>query len=142
MVFYDLKSKRILPGNVEKRVICVHIHKNHYFVIWKKNRKNSSLHNVEEIDKNFKYVKNIINKNDLKQRIRYRFPKHEAVDQLENIFAFDLETYNDQEFAESYAAGLYDVNRLRDRWNKNLTPDEIVIKKMLPFLMDLMETLS
>ena len=47
----------------------------------------------------------------------------------QQIFVFDLETYNDQEFAESYAAGLYDVNRLPDRWNRDLTPDEIVIER-------------
>ena len=41
----------------------------------------------------------------------------------------DLETHNDQEFAEAYAAGLYDVSRLRGRWDTDLTPDEIVIEK-------------
>ena len=45
------------------------------------------------------------------------------------MFVFDLETYNDQEFAEAYAVGLYDVNRLRDRWDRDLTPDEIVTEK-------------
>ena len=45
------------------------------------------------------------------------------------MFVFDLETYNDQEFAESYAASLYDVNRLRNKWGRDLTPDEIVTKK-------------
>ena len=45
------------------------------------------------------------------------------------MFAFNLETYNDQEFAESYAAGLYDVTRLRDRRNRDLTPDEIIIEE-------------
>ena len=45
------------------------------------------------------------------------------------MFVFDLERYNDQDFAESYAIGLYDVNRLRDRWDRDLTPDEIVTEK-------------
>ena len=36
---YDLNSKRILPRTVEQRDICVHIHKNHYCVIWKKKMK-------------------------------------------------------------------------------------------------------
>ena len=60
-------------------------------------------------------------------RIRYRFPKHETKDQLENVFLFDLETYNDQEFAESYTARLYDVDRVR--WYRDLTPDEILTEK-------------
>ena len=59
----------------------------------------------------------------------YIFPKHETVEQLDNVFVFDLETYNDQDFAEAYAIGLYDVNRLRDRWDRDLTPDEKVTEK-------------
>ena len=70
-----------------------------------------------------------INENNLKQIIRYRFPKHETIDQLKNVFVFDLETHNDQEFAEAYAAGLYNVNPLRDKWDRDLAPDEIVIEK-------------
>ena len=126
---YDLNSKRILPWTVKQKNICVYIHKNHYCVIWKKNRKDSLLNGVNEIEKTFRYVKNRINKNNLKQRIRYRFPKHETIDQLENVFVFDLETHNDREFAEAYAAGLYDVNRLRDRWHRDLTSNEIIIEK-------------
>ena len=67
------------------------------------------------MDRNFLYVENKINENTFKQRIRYRFPKHETIDQLENVFYFDLETYNDQDFAEAYAAGFYGGNRLQDR---------------------------
>ena len=94
-----------------------------------KNRKDSLLNGVDEVDKNFKYVKNKKNENNLKQRIRYIFPKHETIDQLENVFVFDLETHNDQEFAGAYAAGLYDVNRLRDRWHRDLTSNEVVIER-------------
>ena len=123
---YDLKSKRILPWTVKQKHICVYIHKNHYCVIWKKNRKDSLLNGVNEIDKIFKYVKNKLNESNLEQRKVYRFPKHETKDQLENVFVFDLETHNDNEFAETYASGLYDVNRLRDRWHRDLTPHELV----------------
>ena len=42
----------------------------------------------------------------MKQRIRYRFPKNETIDQLENVLIFDLDTYNDQEFADAHVAGL------------------------------------
>ena len=62
--FYDLNSKRILPWTVKQKNICVHINKNHYCVIWKKNRENSLLNGVDEIDKNFKYIKNKINENN------------------------------------------------------------------------------
>ena len=60
---------------------------------------------MEEIEKNFKYVKNNKNENNLKQRIRHGFPKHEIMDQLENVFVFDLETCNNQDFAQAHAAG-------------------------------------
>ena len=126
---YDLNNGRILPRTVKQKNICVYIHKNHYCVIWKKNRRDSLLNGVNEIENNFKYIKNKINEKSLKQRIRYRFPKHETTDQLENVFVFDLETHNDQEFAETYAAGLYDVNRLHDKWDRDLTPDELVIER-------------
>ena len=125
---YDVNNGRILPRTVKQKNICVYIHKNHYCVIWKKNRKDSLLNGVDEIDKNFKYIKNKINEDNLKQRIRYRFPKHETIDQLENVFVFDLETHNDNEFAETYASGLYDINRLRDRWHRDLTSDELMIE--------------
>ena len=124
---YDLNNGRILPRTVKQKNICVYILKNHYCVIWKKNRRDSLLNGVNEIENNFKYIKNKINENNLKQRIRSRFPKHETIDQLENVFVFDIETHNDQEFAEAYAAGLYDVNRLHDKWDRDLTPDELVI---------------
>ena len=45
------------------------------------------------------------------------------------MFVFDLEIFNDQEFAEACAAGLYDVNRLRERWDRQLTPHETVTEK-------------
>ena len=41
------------------------------------------------------------------------------------MFVFDLEAYNDQEFAEAYPDGLYDVNRLRDKCDRDLTNQEI-----------------
>ena len=126
---YDPKSKRVLPRKVKQRDICVHVHKSHLCVNWKKNRKDSLLKGVEEIDRTFKYVKDKINGKIFRQRIRYIFPKHETIDQLENAFVFDLETYNDQELAEANAAGLYDVNRLRDSWDRDLTVQEIVIEK-------------
>ena len=126
---YDLNSGRILPRTVKQKNICVCIHKNHYCVIWKKNRRDSLLNGVNEIENNFKYIKNKINENNLKQRIRYRFTKHETIDQLENVFVFDLETHNDNEFAETYAAGLYNVNRLRECWNRDLSSHELVIER-------------
>ena len=77
---YDPKGKRTLPRNVKQRDICVHIHKNHFCVIWNKSRRDSLLNGVEEIDKNFNFVKNTINENNLKERIRYSIPKHETID--------------------------------------------------------------
>ena len=126
---YNLNSRRILPQTFKQKNICVYIHKNHYCVIWKKNRKDSLLNGVQEIERNFKYIKNKIKGNNLKQIICYRFPEHETIDQLENVFVFNLETHNDQEFAEAYAAGLYNINRLHGRWDRDLTSKELVIER-------------
>ena len=126
---YDLNSKRILPWTAKQKNICVHIHRIHYCVIWKKNRKDSLLSGVQEIENKFKYVKNIINENNLKERVLYRFHKHEIIDQLENVFVFDLETHNDQEFAEAYGVGSYNVNRSRECWHRDLNSNELVIER-------------
>ena len=56
-------------------------------------------------------MKNKINEDNLGQKTRYRFLKRETIDRHQGVFVFDLETYNDQESAETHAAGLYEVNR-------------------------------
>ena len=38
---------------------------------------------------------------------------------------FDLETYNDQEIVDAHAVSLHEVNRLRDRWYRDITREEI-----------------
>ena len=84
---------------------------------------------VGEIEASFKYTKNKINENNLSHRIRYTVPRQVKINQLENVIVFDLETYNDQKIAERYEVGLCDVNRLRVRWDGDLTTDEIVTEK-------------
>ena len=70
-----------------------------------------------------------MNENNFLQRNCYRFPMHETIDQPEYAFIFDLETYNDQELAEAYAVGFYEMNYLRDHWVRDLTLKEIKPKK-------------
>ena len=82
-----------------------------------------------------------MNEKNLRKRIRYRFLKHETITHLKNVFVFDLETYNYQEFAEAYAAGLYDVNRLPDKWDRDITVHEMKTQKSVVVLMDLIRTL-
>ena len=81
----------------------IHVTQKPLLCCLEKYRRDSLLNGVEERDKNFKYVKNAIKEKNLKQIIRYRFPKHETIDHLENVIVFDLETYNGEEFAEAYA---------------------------------------
>ena len=52
------------------------------------------------------------------------------------MFVIDLETHNDQKFAEAYAAGLYDVNRLKDCWYRDLNSNELVIERKLVKVFD------
>ena len=101
---------------------CVHNHKNHNCVNWKKIEK--VLNGVDGTDEKCKNNREKIMEDKLKQRNRYRFPKHETIDQLENVFLFDLETHNDQEFAEAYTAGIYNVHRIRDKWDRISTVEE------------------
>ena len=48
---------KVNPRSVNQRENCVHSHKNHYCDIWKKNKKDTLLNGVEDLDKKFKYVK-------------------------------------------------------------------------------------
>ena len=45
------------------------------------------------------------------------------------MFLIDSETYNDQEFAEAYAAGFFNLNRSRDKWIRKLTQEELRTEK-------------
>ena len=65
-------------------------------MIRRKNRKDALIEVVEEKQRNFENNKNRTSKDNSSQRLRYRFPKHETKDQLENLFVFDLETYIDE----------------------------------------------
>ena len=46
-----------------------------------------------------------------------------------NAFVFDLETCSGQGLPEANKPGLYDVNCLRDRWNRDLIPVETMTEK-------------
>ena len=80
------------------------------------------------MERTFRYVEKD-ERQKISQRIRSRLPKHETVDQLEKVFVFGFETCNDQEFTESYAAGIYNVNGLRDSWDRDLCPNETNTEK-------------
>ena len=88
---YDVKSKKIVHRSVNQRNICLYNHKNLFCFYWKK--RDSLLNGVQEIGRNFEYALNETNEKNLSQRIRDRFPKHKIVDQLENVFIFDIEAF-------------------------------------------------
>ena len=105
------QEKRIFPMSVKERDNCLYIQKNRYCVNWKATRKNLLVNEVE-VEAIFEDNKNKLNEDNFSRRNCYQFPKSERIDQLDNIFVFISETHNDQEFAEAYAAGLYNVNCL------------------------------
>ena len=72
-----------------------------FILLFGKNRKDSSVNGVGETQTNFKYVKNSINEVNLSQWICDQFPNHETIDELKNVFVFDLETCNVDKFAEA-----------------------------------------
>ena len=96
---------------------------------------------VGELEANFKFNNIKTNEDNLRHRIRYKFRKQETIGQLENVFVFDLETSNVEKFNEAYAAGLYNVNRLHDRWDRDLPFNEILTEKASVIVFDIMETL-
>ena len=125
----DLTSKRILPRSVKQRDRCLYYQKNNNFVICQKNGKDTLVNGVREIEAKSNYVENKKNEDNFSQRIGYRFPKHETIDQLENVFVFESQAFNVEIFAESYAAVLFDLSRLQDRWDRDIAPDELVTEK-------------
>ena len=53
----------------------------------------------------------------------------ETIDQLNYFSVIDVKTYNDQEFAEAYGSGLYDLNHSGETWDTDITPDEMMKEK-------------
>ena len=105
-------------------------------VIWERIRRHSLFNGVEEIERNFKFVGNGINQHFSSQKVRYLCPKHEVIDQFENMFVFDLKTCNVEKIAEAHEAGLFDVNRLEDRWYTDLTPEQKEIERDFVIVFD------
>ena len=73
------------------------------------------------MDEIFKVVSNKINEENLSQRKCYIFPKADELDQLKNVFVFNLQTYNGQKYAKAYASGLFDVRSFCQVRNRHLT---------------------
>ena len=71
--FYNSKQQKILPRSVTEQKICLFIHKNHFCVIWKREKTNFT-DAIKEIEKNFEYQPNHITDNILEQVVEYIFP--------------------------------------------------------------------
>ena len=83
---YNPKQQEILPRSVTERRICLFIHKNHFCVIWKK-EKTKFMDAIKELEKNFEYQPNHINDNILKQVVEYKFPISNGKDCLFAVFS-------------------------------------------------------
>ena len=97
----------------------------------KVNRKNSLLETIDEMENNFKYEEAQINNDLLKQVIEYNFPISYEVNFLYRVFAFDLETckFENSEYCEPYAAGVYHLNTLFEYFNGNLNEKQLAIER-------------
>ena len=71
---------------------------------------------MKELEDNFECEPNHITDNILKQVQEYKFPISNKKDCLFAVFSFDLEFVNMpyQEFCETYAAGCYQLDRLKN----------------------------
>ena len=102
--------------------------KNHYCVFSKK-IEDCLFNAVGEIERNFKNLKK-----EIKEDIFFNFfqvfaidstlPKQDKMVQTENVFLFDLETYNGKQYAQTYPAGSYNANQLRANRIRALTPEK------------------
>ena len=54
---YDVKTKEFFLGQLNREAFVYSFIKNHYCVIWMKNRRDGLLKGVDELDKNFEYDK-------------------------------------------------------------------------------------
>ena len=131
LAVYQLNKGRIFPETVKKGNICLYLHKDQFCVKGKLNRKTSLLDWIDEIDKNFEHEQTQINKNILKQVIEYIFPISFEMNCLYSVFAFDLETCNveNSEYCESYAAGLYHLDKFYECFNGDLNEKELAIER-------------
>ena len=134
---YNPKQQEILPRSVTERRICLFIHENHFCVIWKREKTNFT-DAIKEIEKDFEYQPNHINDNNLKQVVEYKFPIFNEKDCLFAVFSFDLETVNMpyQAFCETYAAGCYHLDRLKECYNGDLTEEELESERQHVHIFD------
>ena len=121
---YDVQSKGILPRSVNQSNVCLYLQK--ISTVFFEIKNVFFLDAKDELERILKPVKIDINEKNISQKIRYRFPRHGTIGQQENVFLFDLETSNSQEFATVDAARLNNLNRLQDMWDRDSTSDEIV----------------
>ena len=96
-----------------------------------KKRSDSVLFGVEEMEGNFKYGTKKMNQGTPSQRFRYYFPRQDMVDQIENVFVFGLDTFNEEEYAQLNAICLNIVYRVREEWKLDSTPEETNFEKKM-----------
>ena len=94
-----LKAKKNPRSVFQMNIYVFTFIKNQYCVSWKKNRKNSLLERVRQIEAFFKFVKNKTDEESFGKKNHHTFLKHESTDQLENVFVFQSQTCISQNFA-------------------------------------------
>ena len=70
--------------------------------------------------KSLKFVGKTVNTENISNFFNSQFPKTEE-DQSKNVFNFEIETYNKRQCANPYGVGLYEVQRLQEKWGRDLT---------------------
>ena len=134
---YNKKQRSILPKTITERRICLLIHNNQFCVIRKKNQ--SSLPDaIEEMENNFKYEETQINDDILQQFIEYMLPISYEMNCLYNVFAFDLETCNEEysEYCEPYGAVVYHLKTLYSCFTGSLNEEELAIERSKVHVFD------
>ena len=116
---------RVIPRSVTNKDSALFLYNNHFCLIWKS--EGVSFDNVikYELKDNFKIVNNYISEENVKSIFEYKYIPKKIESHLTNFITYDLETHNTDR-ATPYVFCFYRLSKLSSRYDRNLTPDEIL----------------
>ena len=124
----------MFPRSVTNRDSALFIYNNHFCLIWKS--QNVSFNQAIQELKDFKIVDNFITEENINSHFKYEFIPKKIESHLSNFIVYDLETHNTDR-ARPYVFCFYRLSKLGGRYNRDLTKDEIDVRKILLHSMEI-----
>ena len=126
---------RIFPRTVMNRDSALYLYNKHFCLIWKS--QNVSFNQaIRELKDNFKIVDNYIKEENVKSHFKHEFIPKKIESHLTNFIVYDLETHKSDR-ARPYVFCFYRLSKLAGRYNRDLTPDELDVEKILLHLTEI-----